>query len=131
LPSRGVVRLAAARLLREKGDADAERLLSLVLAADLETPSSPDLAAEELAARAEALALTERRPEAADRYRDAIALTTDDATRRRWLLALAEVLAPLGRSGERAEILEAAKATDPTDEVTRKALEAQQFAGLK
>ncbi|HEY2154919.1 MAG TPA: hypothetical protein VGH33_04775, partial [Isosphaeraceae bacterium] len=131
LPPRAVVRLAAARILREKGNTDAERALGLVLADDLTSPDSPTLAAEELAAKAEALALTERRREAADRYREAIAMVEDDATQRRWRLALAEVLTPLGESSERATLLEAAKGSDPTDDVTRKAVEAQQFAGLK
>ncbi len=131
LPARAVVRLAAAKILREKGDTDAERALGLVLAEDLDLPASTGMAAEELAARGEALALTERRREAAERYREAIAMTDDDATRRRWRLALAEVLTPLGESSERATLLEAAKASDPTDDVTRKAVEAQQFAGLK
>ncbi len=131
LPRSAVIRLTAARILREKGDADAERALALVLADDLAPAGSAALAAEELAARAEALALNERRPEAAERYREAIATAADDATRRRWRLSLAEILAPLGEATERAAMLEAAKATDPTDEVTRKAVEAQQFAGLK
>ena len=131
LPSRATVRLTAARILREKGDADAERALALVLADDVQPQSPSFLAAEELAAQAEALALTERRQEAADRYREAISSMDDDPTRRRWLLALAEILVSLGQPRERAEILEAAKSADPTDEVTRRALEAQRFAGLK
>jgi tetratricopeptide (TPR) repeat protein len=131
LPPRAVVRLTAARILREKGDTDAERAFGLVLADDVTAPASAILIAEELAARGEALALTERRREAAERYREAIAIAADDAIRRRWRLALAEVLTPLGESGERAALLEAAKASDPTDDVTRKAIEAQQFAGLK
>lgn len=131
MPPLAVVRLTAARILRDKQEPDAERALALVLSDDIATPDSPALVAEELAARAEALALGGRGPEAAERYRAAIASAVDDETCRRWRLALAEVLAPLGESAERAAMLEAAKSADPTDEVTRKALEAQQFAGLK
>lgn len=131
LPPRAIVRLTAARLLREKGNTDAERAITAVLADDIEVPASPGAAAEHHAAQAEALAFAERKAEAAARYRKAIELSEDDLTRRRNRLALAEILASLGEERERAEILEAAKGTDPTDPVSRKALEAQQFAGLK
>ena len=131
LPPRAVVRLTAARLLREKGDPDGERALASVLADDVEVPAPAPAAAEFHAAQAEALALAGRKAEAADRYRRAIELADDDATRRRNRLALAEILASMGEVRERAETLEAAKGTDPSDPVSRKVLEAQQFAGLK
>lgn len=131
LPPRAVVRLAAAKLCREKGDPDAARAVAAVLAEDVERPEPGGLLAEHHAAQAEALALSERKAEAAARYRTAIGLADDDATRRRFRLALAEILASLGETRERAELLEAAKGADPTDEVTRRALDAQQFAGLK
>lgn len=131
LPPRAIVRLTAARLLREKGDPDSERALAAVLADEVEVPSSPAAASEHHAARAEALAFTEHKAEAAVEYRRAIELADDDVTRRRNRLALAEILASIGELRERAEILEAAKGIDPTDPVSRKVLEAQQFAGLK
>ena len=131
IPPRAVVRLSAARLLREKGNPDVERALDLVLADDVEAPASPGAASEHHAARAEALALAERKAEAAVSYRKAIDLARDDPTRRRWRLALAEVLVSPAESRERSEMLEAAKGTDPSDEVTKKALDAQKFAGLK
>jgi tetratricopeptide (TPR) repeat protein len=131
LPPRAVVRLAAARTLREKGDTAGERALAAVLDDDVEVPASPGALAEHHAARAEALALIERKAEAAADYRRAIALDPDDLARRRHRLALAEILAATGEARERAEILEAARGTDPADPVSRKVLEAQQFAGLK
>ena len=131
LPPNSVVRLAAGRILREKGSPDAEKAFGLALADDAAIPEATGLAAEHYAAQAEALALTERRDAAADRYRKAIAMTNDDGTRRRWRLALAEVLSPLGESRERADLLQAAIGNDPAEEVTRKALDAQQFAGLR
>jgi tetratricopeptide (TPR) repeat protein len=131
LPPRAVVRLAVGRFLRDKESVDADRAFDLALGEDVGVPADPDQAAEHHASQAEALAFKERKSEAADRYRRAIALATDDPTRRRWQLALAEIIAPLGASRERAELLEAAKGPDPTEEITRKALEAQKFSGLK
>jgi hypothetical protein len=100
LPLRAVARLAAARALREKGHADADRLLAMVLAGDVETPARPGPEAEHNAAQAEALALMERRVESAERYRRAIERADEGAARRRYSLALAAILAPLAGVGQ-------------------------------
>jgi hypothetical protein len=131
LPARPVARLALARILREKGNADADALFDFVLADDATLPRSRSLYAENLAAKAEALAFKEKKTEAAEQYRKAIDLVADDATKRRWRLSLAEILSQLGATKERAELLEAAKSADPTEDVTRKAIDAQQLAGLR
>lgn len=131
LPPVAVARLAAARLLREAGSPDAAKAIDLVLSDEVPEPDRPGLVAEHLAAQAEALAFRDRRTEAAGRYRRAIETADDDATRRRWRLSLFEILATLGASEERARLLEAAKGTDPDEEVTRKAIDAQKFAGLR
>ena len=131
LPANSVVRLAAGRILREKSSPDAARAFGLALADDVAIPEATDPAAEHYAAQAEALVLTEKRDAAADRYRKAIAMTSDDGNRRRWRLALAEILAPLGDTTERADLLQAAIGDNPADEVGKKALDALQFAGMK
>ena len=46
-------------------------------------------------------------------------------------LGLAEILGQSGATKERAELLAAAKGSDPTEDVTRKAIDAQQGAGLR
>ncbi len=129
VPASPLARFAVARVLREKGNVDASKLFDLAVDANL--PGDPALHAENLAAKAEALAFMERKPEAAEGYRRAIDRATDETTRRRWQLGLAEILSTLGASKERAELLEAAKGTDPTEDVTRKAMDAQNSAGLK
>jgi hypothetical protein len=131
LPPIAVARLAAARLLREKGSPDTAAAFALVIDDGAGTPSRPGPAAEHLCAQAEALAMTEKRPEAAARYREAIERTDDEPMRRRCRLALAAILAPTGESRERAALLEAARGGGPGDEVTRRAVEAQEYAGLK
>ena len=131
LPANAAVRIAAARVLRERASPDADRAMDLVLAPDVATPDRSAFAAEHHAAQAEALAFKDQKAEAARHYRVAVGLAGDDATRRRWRLGLAEILAPLGATKERDEMLEAAKGLDPNEEVTRKALDAQKFAGLR
>jgi len=131
LPPRAVARLAAGRTLRERSSPDAGRALAMTLDADLAEPTSPADAAEHHAARAEAMAILDRRAEAVGPYRLAIDLATDGATRRRWRFNLAEVLATLGAPEERDALLEAARSPDPADEVSRRAGEARRRPGLR
>lgn len=131
IPTRPVARLAVARVLREKGGADVDAVYNLVLADDVSLPRVRNLYAENLAAQAEALAFKEKKVEAAEQYRKAIELVSDDATKRRWRFGLAEIVAQLGDTKERAELLEAAKGLDPTEDVTKKAIDVQKFAGLR
>jgi hypothetical protein len=131
LPTRAVVRLAAGRLLRERSLPDSARAFEAALGVKIVPAPGSLEEAEHYAAEAEALALLDRKPDAAGRYRRAIELVADGPTQRRWRLGLAEILSTQGATGERAELLEAAKGTDATDEVSRKALEVQKDAGLK
>jgi tetratricopeptide (TPR) repeat protein len=131
LPSRAVVRLAAGRVLRERSSPDAERAFQMALEVKITPPPGSLDEAEHFAAEAEALALLERKSEAAERYRRAIGIADDEPTRRRWRLSLAELLGGLGETAERDQLLEAAKGADSSDDVTRRALEAQRYAGLK
>jgi tetratricopeptide (TPR) repeat protein len=131
LPARAVVRLAAGRVLRERSSPDAERAFEMALEVKITPPPGSLDEAEHLAAEAEALALLERKAEATERYRRAIGVADDEPTRRRWRLSLAEILGGLGETAERDQLLEAAKGTDSSDDVTRRAIEAQRYAGLK
>lgn len=131
LPSSAVVRLAAGRILRERASPDAAGAFGLAVAADVSTPVSRYPAAEHHAAQAEALVLIGKRQEGADRYRKALAMICEGEIRRRWSFALAEVLAPIGEASERVDLLQSAISDKPTDEVTRRALDAMQFAGLR
>jgi hypothetical protein len=131
LPTRAVVRLAAGRVLRERSSPDAERAFEMALEVKITPPPGSLDEAEHFAAEAEALALLERKAEASERYRRAIGIADDEPTRRRWRLSLAEILGGLGETAERDILLEAAKGADSSDDVTRRALEAQRYAGLK
>ena len=75
---------------------------------------------------AEALAYRGRWTDAAEQYRRAIDQADDDPTRRMWWLNLAEVAQRIGDDAGRARALEAAKAADSADEITRRALQYQQ-----
>jgi tetratricopeptide (TPR) repeat protein/pSer/pThr/pTyr-binding forkhead associated (FHA) protein len=130
LPESALARYAAARSLREAGNADASAVFDLALA-EIPVPEDRAQAAEHLAAKAEAYAFKGRQAEAADWYAKAIDGAAEGPVKRRWQLGLAELLATLGRPKERAALLEAAKGADPTEDVTRKAIEAQKVAGLQ
>jgi tetratricopeptide (TPR) repeat protein len=132
LPPFAVAPLAAARLLREKGRADdADRALDAVLAEDRSAPPAGTSAAVHLAAQAEALALRSRWDEAEDRYRRAIELMPDDATRRAWWINLAEIALRLNDEAKRQRALEAARGHGPGDEVARRAAEMLKYSGAR
>ena len=109
LPPLAIVRLAAARVLRERGDADAERALDAVVAeADAPTEAGPGLALH-LAAQAEALALRSQWKDAEERYQRAVELMPDDSIRRSWYVNLADLELRLNDEPKRRRALEAAR----------------------
>ena len=132
LPPIAVARLAVGRVLRDQPGSRASRVLASVLADDVIEPAGEDRQAEHHAARGEALALLGRPAEGVEPYRRAIASgAIDDATRRRWCLALAELLSGPGSAEERSAMLDAARGDDPREEITRKALDAQALSGAR
>ncbi|CAN5904123.1 hypothetical protein BH23PLA1_BH23PLA1_08220 [soil metagenome] len=143
LPSFAVAPLAAGRVLRERGSADADRALELAARrAEEPAPAGCDPAIH-LASGAEALALTGRWQEARSQYQAALDLvpevreedrqkaeTVRDQLRRCWALNLADLNARLGDTEGQRQALRAAMVSDPTDEITQQAIRAQLGAGL-
>jgi tetratricopeptide (TPR) repeat protein len=127
LPETAAAPLIASRiLLRAKNRPESDRLTDLAIGrADATLPIGLD-PAEHHAAVAEALAGSGRWTDAATQYRRAIDLAVDNPTRRRWWLNLAEVARRMNDDSTRARAVEAAKAADSNDEITRRALKDQQ-----
>jgi tetratricopeptide (TPR) repeat protein len=128
LPRDPTSQVAVARLLRERGRAEAEQLLDLVLREPKGAAVDAGWGAGALAARAEALALKSRWQEAAEQYRQAIELTDEDTSRRSWWFNLAEVADRAGDQAQRDLALRAALAAGPSDDISRRAADAQRTA---
>ncbi len=120
LPPSSVVAVTAAKLLREKGRTDADRML--VLAAEAPSPGDrdPSVLAEHHAAQGEALALQAKWAEAEESYRMAIAAMTDLTSKRRFQFNLARILEREGKDAERKDLLEEIRVREPGDELTRR-----------
>jgi hypothetical protein len=123
LPPDSLVALAAARLLREQGRAEAEMLLEMIMNAhgSPETAESPSPYL--LAARAEALAMRSRWREAEMQYRQAIELMEDMTIKRSWWFNLADVASRLDDEGQQQAALRAALEVTTTDDISRRAAE--------
>ena len=120
LPPLAIVRLVAARVLRERGDADAERAIDAVVAeADAPTEPGPGLALH-LAAQAEAFALRSQWKDAEERYQRAVELMPDDSIRRSWYVNLADLDLRLNDEPKRRRALEAARGLSRNDEISRR-----------
>lgn len=128
LPSFAPVPLAAARLLRERGNPDSEKALdSIVSRLDAPTPDGCP-ASLHVAAQAEALALKGQWAPAEARYREAIALMPNDTIRRAWWMNLADIAGKLNDEPGRQKALEAAKGNDANDEIALRAIEILKYS---
>ncbi len=131
VPADAVPRLVAVRVLRERSAPDAEAALDTLIAdgdaASRQGPPDP----LQIAAHAEALAQKQRWSEADQRYRQAIDLMPDLTIKRSWWLNLAEVALRLNDEANRQKALEAARANDPNDEITRRAVELLKDYGVR
>ncbi len=127
IPGSAAAPLIASRVLRKANQpAEADRLVDLAIAR-ADTPEPPGFdPAEHRAAVAEAMATRGRWADAVEQYRRAIDAADDDSTRRRWHLNLAEVAYQARDDATRTRSIEAAKAPDSADEITRRALRHQQ-----
>src|SRR5262249_7665170 len=115
LPPCAVVRLAAGRLLRERGRSPAHVLLQSILpegGTAAIAPSGTPVAVA-IAAQAEALALKQRWYDADQRYKRAIELMPDPTVRRSWWMNLAEIALRQNDESSRQKALEAARGSDP------------------
>jgi tetratricopeptide (TPR) repeat protein len=128
LPDDAVVRLIAARLLREQGLGDADALLELVLNEQRPAATPGAVGPLTLAARAEAFALRSRWREAESEYRQAIELIDDDTIKRSWWFNLADIASRLDDDQARQSALRAALAVASSDDISRRATEAQRAA---
>ena len=117
LPRHPTVLLATARLLRDRGDAQADSLLDELLN-DRSTGEPPD--ARRLAARAEALALRSRWDEASEQYRQAIEAVDNDLIRRSWWFNLADLADRLNDEGQRQAAFRAVLAARNSDDISRR-----------
>jgi hypothetical protein len=128
LPSFAVARLAAARLLRERGNPDADRALDSILE-QLDAPAPAGCpAALHRAAQAEALALRSQWAPAEARYREAIAMMPSDATRRSWWMNVADIALKLNDEPGRQKALESAKGLVANDEIAYRAIEILKYS---
>ncbi|MCA1685626.1 MAG: hypothetical protein LC745_06495, partial [Planctomycetia bacterium] len=131
IPRRTVAPLVAARVLRERLSPDADAALDAALDDADRPPVGEGLAvAVRTAAQAEALAMKNRWAEADDRYRLAIDRMPVDAVRRSWWFNVAEVAQRLNEDPKRQKALDAAKSTDPKDEITQRAIDLQKASGF-
>ena len=132
LPEYAGAWLVATRLLRQRGDSTADRVLERAIALGDETPPSGCSLAFHEAAAAEALALDGRLEEARERYQEAIddLRPDEEFCRRAWMFNLAELCGRLDdRKGQR-EALLAAMITDPNDPITAEAIRFQLGRGI-
>jgi tetratricopeptide (TPR) repeat protein len=131
VPPDAVARVAAVRVLRERSGADAEVALeSLAAEGDPVGPQGTSLALA-IAAQAEALALKQRWGEADQRYRRAINLMPNPMIRRSWWVNLAEIALRQNDESARQKALEAARGSDPNEEITRRAVELLKDYGVR
>jgi hypothetical protein len=84
-----------------------------------------------IAVLAEALALKGRWYDADQRYRQAIDLMADVTIRRSWWINVAEIALRQNDESSRQKALEAARGTDPNDEITRRAVDLLKFYGRR
>jgi tetratricopeptide (TPR) repeat protein len=125
LPADTIAILAAGRVLREQGQAEAQTLLDhIVDAKQAENTMAGDRAIR-LAMKAEACALLSRWKEAQQSYRQAIDEVDDLTTRRSWWFNLANVALQLDDQRQRSMALQAAIDVPISDEISRRALELQ------
>jgi hypothetical protein len=130
IPDSAMVRLAAARLLRDRSPSDADALLDLIIG---ERSASGAVSQNEpagigpltLAARAEAFALKSRWNESAEHYRRAIAIEGDDTIKRSWWFNLADIAFHLDDERERDVALRASVAVATSDDISRRASDIQ------
>jgi len=131
LPKDTTIPLVAARLLREEERHEAEELIDLFLRDD--GHRAPKRAADPVlaAARAEAHALLSHWKEAEQEYHQAIELVDDDTIRRSWWFNLADIAFRLEDEGQRRTALQAARAVQTSDEISRRAIDSQRSAGQR
>jgi tetratricopeptide (TPR) repeat protein len=124
LPRNPATFVAAARVLKKLGRAEAERLVDVVLddRGPLEDAQGPD--ALGLAARAEAFALKSRWRESEEQYRLAIERSDDDTIKRSWWFNLADIEHQLHDESQRQVALRAALA-DAGDDISQRATDMQ------
>jgi hypothetical protein len=125
LPKSPAGSLAAARLLKEQSNGEADVLLDLLMedAQPLEGAKLPSAMA--LAAQAEAFALKSRWKDSEQAYRRAIELIDDETIKRSWWFNLADIELRLDHESQRQTALRAALAVSSPDEISRRATEIQ------
>ena len=131
LPSFAPIPLAAARLLRERGSADADAALDLILTR-LDAPRLEGSSASlHLAAQAEAFAFKSNWKEAKTRYQEALEQMPIDAIKRSWWMNLAEIERRLNDDSGRQTALELARGHNANDEISQRAVDLMRFSGTR
>jgi hypothetical protein len=129
IPSNGLAPLVAYRLLWEAGDPDADAAFAMVMASHPDA-SDPALAAQVLAAQGEALALSERWSDAAEKYRAAIDIMPSDLIRRTWWINVGEIAGRLRDTELMRKAWAAARGPSPKDEINTRMVEGRGRYGL-
>lgn len=131
IPDHGLVLLASYRVLKEKGEPEAEDALRRLVESG-DTPSVGN-AALHAAARAEGLALAGKAQEAEAIYAAAIAGMADPAIRRTWHLNRGVILARLGgdERDRATEAMDAARAGRGDDEIGKQVAQAMNREGMR
>jgi hypothetical protein len=129
LPPLAVVRLAAVRVLRERASPESEALLDALASSNDPAAPGGGPPAVPIAARAEALALKQQWREAEQAYRRAVDLMPDPTVRRSWWMNVAEIALRQNDESSRQKALEAARGADPSEEITRRAVELLKYYG--
>ncbi|SIN92017.1 hypothetical protein SAMN05444166_1615 [Singulisphaera sp. GP187] len=131
LPPFAPIPLAAARFLRERGSADADAALGLILSR-LDAPRLEGTSASlHLAAQAEAFAFKSLWNEAKTRYEKALELMSIDAIKRSWWMNLAEIERRLNDDSGRLTALELARGNNANDEISQRAVDLMRYSGTR
>lgn len=131
LPKRPASSLAAARLLKEQRNDEADSLLDVLMEGPQPIEGAKRASALALAARAEAFALKLRWKDSEQAYRRAIELIDDETIKRSWWFNLADVELRLDDESQRQTALRAALAVSIPDEISRRATDIQRANNVR
>ena len=125
LPESPIVLIATARLLREQGENEAEKVLGRILKESNLPQGSAGADPITFAVLAEALAFRSRYKEADQLYRQAIDLIADPMIQRSWWFNLADIAYRSDDEIQRQAALRSAGAVGFSDDITRRAADIQ------
>ncbi len=131
IPSTELIRFVTAKVLTERGDPEASKVIDQMLEQAKSPTASKPASALDAAAQAEVFALRRSWEEAQEHYRTAISMMPNDLIRRSWWLNLADLALRLNDESGRQKALEQAKGIQNLDEVAKRATELLKFSSVR